>query len=490
MLMPRSGLQRRKRPVPAGNASDDSSKRIRGRPKKPARSTRNVLDLAPSTVDPQEEPVDSQLSALERLPTEIIQYIFFECLEIHLMAVSRTLRSILTDKAILRTLILFAYNDPVAHGDLVSPSKVDRQVFQPANFKHLEQERRRQLQMDLPRVPGFGLASLLQCLPALCGLAMLKDSGTTGPGSKIQSFKDQVDDYTVELIMCQRVLHFIKQYEERSDWRPSEIPLSKFFRRLMDLRQELLPDRSDIDDALRIINVRHISHGTGEGTVKCCVFHSPVIDVLGMPPTLITGKWTTERLMLVQLLGICGKSGRDLSWFRVLKGFDEDNLIFKALDNGLEQRQITAFLTLLNLYLNKRPTGRVGSPYAGWSSAELPLHLYQKATELGDASEEALGILFRYDNASFPLNYDPVTRWALEQEAQGSDFGAWLLKYLRRPFHYTELQIIGGRPYQDGVYVGDDMEVPLPSLPRPVQSTSQGFNIDLGYNIEPSLEVT
>jgi hypothetical protein len=481
MLMPRSGVRRRKRPASAGSRADDSNKRTRGRPKGPVKSTRNVLDIAHTAVETQETPAVPRLSALESLPTEIIQYIFFECLEINLMAVSRTLRSVLIDKAILRSLILFAYYDPLI------PSRVDRQVFKPAKFKRLEQERRQQLQRDLPRVPGFGIASLLESLPALCHLAMRKDWTVDDPRLKSQLSNRRLDDYIVDLIMCREADEHCRIFsgdEEHSQQEITKVPVSRFFRRLRDLRQELLPDREDIDDYFRILNARLFSHNSGGETSDHCGGHLPVIDVLGISPALITGTWTQERLMLVQLLRLCVQSGRESSQTCVLADLREKDIIWKALDDALEQQHITAFLTLLDLYLcAERSRGRSGRRDFYWSEQPLPLRLYQKATELGDASEEVLGILFRYDSCSFPTDFDAITKWALEQEAQGSGFGKWLLGYMRNPFPSSRMRIIDSRLYQDNYNTG--VRALVLSMPMSVRPSDKGFRPDLGYDFEP-----
>ncbi|RMZ79344.1 hypothetical protein DV737_g3461, partial [Chaetothyriales sp. CBS 132003] len=74
----------------------------------------------------QPGPRGKQISSFEKLPVEVIQHIFFFCLETNLANASLILGKALSDESIYRVVILFAYFD------YIRPYPVETALFRPA----------------------------------------------------------------------------------------------------------------------------------------------------------------------------------------------------------------------------------------------------------------------------------------------------------------------------------------------------------------------
>ncbi|KIW14355.1 hypothetical protein PV08_07137 [Exophiala spinifera] len=108
------------------------------------------------------------LSALESMPPEIIQDIFFKCMEVNMPRASRYLGAVLAHERIFRSTILMAYFDD----DLESPIVYEH--FKPAVYFPLSLEHKIRLQRQILACKWFSLKLLWKSLPELVHLNVVQ----------------------------------------------------------------------------------------------------------------------------------------------------------------------------------------------------------------------------------------------------------------------------------------------------------------------------
>ena len=166
---------KRKRRDPEGS----STPRPRGRPLKPVAELRSIKkattkDLAAFSPEKQssgsaDSPArDDSLSPIEMLPTELVQQIFFECLEVNMIKASTVLAKILSTDTTYRLLILFAFFDD----DGLNPVEPDN--FKPVSYRHLPVQERVRLQEAILSSPWCSFQRIQDCMPTLTRLAMVQ----------------------------------------------------------------------------------------------------------------------------------------------------------------------------------------------------------------------------------------------------------------------------------------------------------------------------
>ena len=110
----------------------------------------------------------TQRSPLERLPVEILQKIFFDCLEINLPKASPNLARSLSKPTIYSALVLFAYYEPSpAHDD------IETHLFAPATYRRVTILERLRLQEVIHQCGWFTIDFFESCFPALSRLKMV-----------------------------------------------------------------------------------------------------------------------------------------------------------------------------------------------------------------------------------------------------------------------------------------------------------------------------
>ncbi|KIW93561.1 uncharacterized protein Z519_06166 [Cladophialophora bantiana CBS 173.52] len=171
MLMPakRPRLERR-----ATTDRRNGMRNGRGRPMKqfnelkPSRKDRTLQSSIIHKQLTAEIETPKEASALELLPVEIIEQIFFDCLELNLPRASPHLARALSRRSIYSALVLFAYFE------VDSSSYVETRHFLPAAFRVIGCDNQRRLQEDILRTRWCTLDLLQSCMPALARLTMLR----------------------------------------------------------------------------------------------------------------------------------------------------------------------------------------------------------------------------------------------------------------------------------------------------------------------------
>ncbi|OAP55391.1 hypothetical protein AYL99_10364 [Fonsecaea erecta] len=173
MLMPPRQRRRGKRTPNEVSDSNNSTRSGRGRPmKRPGqlRPSRKARTLQANIIQQQltaEVETPRKLSALEALPVEIIEQIFFHALELNLPRASVHLARALSRPPVYSALVLFAYFDASL------TRRVEPRYFAPATFRPIELDDRIQLQEDILRTRWCTLEFLQSCLPVLTRLTMV-----------------------------------------------------------------------------------------------------------------------------------------------------------------------------------------------------------------------------------------------------------------------------------------------------------------------------
>ncbi|EXJ69567.1 uncharacterized protein A1O5_07603 [Cladophialophora psammophila CBS 110553] len=146
----------------------------RGRPMKhfnelkPSRKDRTLQSSIIHKQLTAEIETPKEASALEILPVEIIEQIFFDCLELNLPRASPHLARALSRRSIYSALVLLAYFE------VDSSSHVETRHFLPAAFRVIGRDNQRRLQEDILRTRWCTLDLLQSCMPALTRLTMVR----------------------------------------------------------------------------------------------------------------------------------------------------------------------------------------------------------------------------------------------------------------------------------------------------------------------------
>ncbi|OAL39224.1 hypothetical protein AYO20_01542 [Fonsecaea nubica] len=171
MLMPRKHIRR------GGDTTSDTNDGVRhrrGRPMKrvdqlkPSRTARTIrANLIHEQLTAEVEP-RKKVSALESLPVEIIEQIFFHCLELDLPRASVHLARALSRPSVYSVLVLFAFfeADETSH--------VETRHFSPATFRLIGFDEQRRLQEAILVTRWCTPEFLQSCIPALNRLAMVR----------------------------------------------------------------------------------------------------------------------------------------------------------------------------------------------------------------------------------------------------------------------------------------------------------------------------
>ncbi|KAL6247175.1 hypothetical protein RBB50_005518 [Rhinocladiella similis] len=110
----------------------------------------------------------AEMSALESMPPEIIQDIFFKCMEVNMARASRSLGAVLTHERIFKSTINMAYFDD----DLESP--IVKEHFKPGVYYPISLEHKIRLQQQILTCKWFSLELLEKCLPMLVHLTVVQ----------------------------------------------------------------------------------------------------------------------------------------------------------------------------------------------------------------------------------------------------------------------------------------------------------------------------
>ena len=443
MLLPaRRTHKRAKRTQPI-----DAQPRLPGQPMKPVsqlKPSRRVIKQQQQAVSEQHQARmaadDPTLSSLERLPLEILQQIFFACLEVNLANTSRTFNQALTDDRVYKSVILFAY-----FRDDGLP--VEKQHFRPAVYRELTLMDRCKLQCAISKCRWHNLDRIRVCLPILSRLAMVqawhreqKDEVLRKASLPDQNEREQSPDiYGVAALpplndQAAMQEHFLatSDLEYYQKYSASSHPVLN-----------AVGDRN----FLPFVQTWQISDD--ESSVKYIAGARSVLNVLCISDRVVAGDpWTDEKLALLQLLrqGLRYKDTDPLLDISVVA-------VFKGMASAIRERNDTALLGLLELWdrvFLYGPSMHFDRYHCNFNLGDewgrrqhstksyhpLPPSLFHLATKQGKSSTRLLALLVRASVASIPDDDPGLTSWALQARAADIELGSWLLHY----FEQTEGQ--------------------------------------------------
>ena len=416
-----------------------------------------------STVQRKMDEERDRLSALEKLPIELIQQIFFHSLEVNLPRASVFIRQVLSTEATYNSLITFAYFDD----DEANP--VEAKHFLPADYRLLECEEKIRLQM--------GILSCLWCtrqriesrMSALSRLAMVQ----AWHAERTQSILLDPDTNQNKPIVANERIRNISRLPELED----EVALQQHFLARTDtedlgssvepkyLGRKFLPRiitwSSSLDDQ------GHLHKGIDRSVA--------VIATRYIPSWLLRSTtWTAEELSLLQLLRqgytfVQTENRMDISAEAMMEG----------MANAVGARNINALKTLLEMHNALFKSGgwtfqsMVSTPFTPPSNHPLAVELFHIAVAQGDQATELLRLLLRAGIDVLPGDDEIVTAWAVHESQKGNTLASWLLKHMEGTTDY-------GLPRRAHLFVDGCVSWRVRargSLPFPETS----FSSELGY---------
>jgi hypothetical protein len=411
------------------HASDDAAAAAtyrtgkRGRPlKRPdnnplSRSHQQVRSLSTAPQPNVADNVDArpvseiQVSPFERLPTELVQSIFFLSLETSLANTCRSFNDALSDESIFRTLILFAYFQP-EEGDDDDITTWERRAveeghFRPAQYRFLDFRERATLQETILGYRWCTKARIDACMPVLCRLAMVQ-------AWHREAHREETGDDAVLLPDLHDESAMRSCYEAYTN-----------------------PDEdANIDGRLRpwIHSTRSMNaRAAVKETSKFTLNISPVLATLTLPPKLLRGSpWTEGSFAFLKLLfgGLLGATGTGdfLQAYTGKEGKNEvtANAVFQGMGSAMLEGRADILQYLLERWetaLEQHSEKRV-----------LPQSLFRIALDQGhDRAAKYLSLLFRVQQSLHGEYEESFTAWALQARRQGNALGQWILDKLEAP---------------------------------------------------------
>lgn len=409
------------------------------------------------------------LSPLECLPVELIQHIFFECLEANLASTSQALNQALSDDRIYTPLILFAY-----FRDNGLP--VEKKHFRPAKYRELTLRERYELQCNIVRRKWCTASRIKACLPTLCLLAMAQAyhrqkqedliSQRVGANllgldvnSTLSSFH-KLPNPDDEKAMCEYFL-------------PSEF--KPWYQEFVGTEKAALGNRKGDISRLPYIVQSHQSHDEDgpPRMSKPTVTASSLLNVLSIPDYLLEGRpWTKEKIALLQLL----RQG--------LRYQDTDHVldisaaaVFRGMEDAIRSHDDWALLTLVEVHtsvfriedttraehqlVDAGLSDKVAICRLAKSYHPIPASIFHLAAKIDeDSSTRPLLYLCRASAGSMPSDDPILTAWALRAKAKGDGLGDFILRFLegtyeQRLWHssiFTDGNRLGTTRNEDGVF--------------------------------------
>ena len=428
---------KRKRREPPGS----SAPRRRGRPLKSVAEMRgtkdaNAEDLATNSTEMQppslaENPGrNGTLSRIERLPTELVQQVFFDCLEVNMIKASTVLDRALSTDSTYKLLILFAFFDD----DGVNPVETDN--FKPVSYRYLPVQERVRLQEAILDSRWCSFKRIQDCMPILTRLKMVQawyeEQSTTKnilaeiPPKWIKPdyppFLPPLND-NPELecyfrVHSQRAAKDSAKNSEPLQYRPWIMPYC------MHLGRDDLPSRA--------------RHGS--------IFPS-TLATRYIPDKLLTGQpWTTEKMDFLKLLR---QGFRHLTHDLMLH--ISPTALFRGMADAINENEPAALAILLELHDTafhikmQSSTGhhvKNNNPhnqrYTNSHAHLLPLSLFHLAIKQPYIRAELLlSLLIRGGLDSLPKDDAALTKWAITAtttDASLDTIAAFILTYMEGGF--------------------------------------------------------
>lgn len=372
------------------------------------------------------------LSHLETLPIELVQQIFFHCLEVNMIKASPVISKMLSTDSTYKLLILFAFFDD----DGIHPVEIHN--FRPVTYRELPVEEKIRLQEAILSCRWCSLQRIQACVPTLTRLKIVQEwykehntikSWPTDPPLISSSRASppalpSLDDNPA----LENYFHvhpgdtdadgiIVPDQTQYLPWlRPYDVRLSR--------------------DGFLIKQVHHIGAGHRR-------MFTSTLAARHIPDKLLTGRpWTLEKLNFLKLL----RQG-----FRHLTGdfilHISPHALFHGMADAIKENNTTALLVLLELHdaafhiknttmdshtvQNHNPHNQL---YTTPLSHPLPLSLFHLTTKHAyKEAEPLLSLLIRGGLDSLPKDDTIMTKWALTATAADpaiDSIAAFILTYM------------------------------------------------------------
>jgi hypothetical protein len=392
-------------------------------------------------------------SRLEQLPVELLELIFFFCLEINLPLASRTIGDKLKRPELFRTLTLYAFFEPVCHPE------VQTRRIHPCLSERLEVHERISLQNSILSCKWCTLDLLQSCASELAELQM--SQWLQVERNTIQVRLDHGGSYW-EWVRSKNA-KILESYQAEdgpeSDMpEPEAIPNDS----IKDAAS-FLPSVTDKDAIRRHFKVdgeaSNLPYVTThdfndyiwtEGYFRPIRRGRCIFAARAVPQCALRGKpWTSAKIELLKLL----RQG-----IRYLYGPPQiaisTDALFEGFRNAIIESNRAALLVLLELYLtcvkwgneSKRPYGAESIKSSHYAPVVyIPVDLFHlaythAATDVSSRDDrfQLLRLLFRGGIENIPPNDEILTHWATHVQADQSFGGqsedaraaTWLLQHM------------------------------------------------------------
>jgi hypothetical protein len=390
-----------------------------------------VSNKRPPSPSAEKSPQNGLLSHLERLPTELVQHIFFHCLEVDMIKASPVISKMLSTESTYKLLILFAFFDD----DGVHPVETDN--FRPVSYRELPVQERIRLQEAILSCRWCSLKRVQDCMRTLTRLKMVQEWHREHNVSKhwpadlaTASMKGinppalpALDDTTA----LEYYFHVHKQETDAENTTEAE-------------QTEYLPWLRPYTVRLSSDN-RLIKHVQKIRPGHRLVFTS-TLAVRHIPPKLLTGQpWTPEKLHFLTLLR---QGFRHLTRDFILH--ISVTALFLGMASAITSNNLTALLILLELHdsaFHIKKTGMTShlanhshrnQRFITSDAHPLPLSLFHLAIKHPlPTAEPLLSLLIRGGLDSIPKDDALLTKWALTattSDGAASSIAAFILSYM------------------------------------------------------------
>jgi hypothetical protein len=321
-------------------------------------------------------------SQLERLPVELIELIFLHALEINMAQASPLIRKIVSKESIYRALILYAlFEDDGQH-------PVEEKQFEPAPYRLLAAEEMLHLQRGVLKSRWFTFSRMRQCHPTLTRLNFIK-----------QWHRNRNEELERAKLGMQPL--------------PQTDPYVQFpYYSAVEASQIL----SSIEPIL--INGRLPYNGR---------FNLSMIPNRLLNPVSWHNNRTIDNPDPVKFLSFLWYHGMELHYSDLKDWPRTEIVVFHGLQMVIRERHREALNILLKIYLSF--FSRNDTIKHGDARTEMPKQLLHLATRQGPDSEWILEFVFRSftEYALIPKDDEVLTKWALGQQREGSEFAKFVL---------------------------------------------------------------
>jgi hypothetical protein len=418
-------------------------------------------------------PANGLLSHLERLPIELVQQVFFHCLEVDMIKASPIISKMLSTESTYRLLVLFAFFDD----DGLHP--VETQIFKPVNYRELSIQEKVRLQESILSCRWCTLKRIQDCMPALTRLKIVqewhKENNVTKDWSgglataSIEGIDPPALPSLHNTIALEHYFHARKQATDAENTAEAEQP--EYFPWLTPYTVQ----RDENGSILKRVPRPRPGHRL--------VFPS-TLAVRHIPDRLLTGApWTESNLDFLKLLR---QGFRHLTRDFVLH--ISPTALFSGMASAIKETNHPALLVLLELHdaaFHIQKTSISGQQVQDFNpnnqrytiphTHRLPLPLFHlPLTHPPPTASSLLSLLVRAGLDSIPQDDAILTKWALTSSPEADPIAAFLLKYMEGAFTAYWWNGI----FRHGAFTGD-------LLPRYgfSRGSTRSFAEEIGYEV-------